>query len=294
MWGGIHMEKIVVTAALTGGLHKKASNPNLPEKPEEIVQAAYECYNEGAAIIHLHARDPEGNASGDPKIYQEIHEKIRAKCDVILQDTTGGGPNMTLEQRLASLDANPEMASLNMGTMVRSAEAYKGTLAYNPPWEIERFAKAMLEKDIKPEMEVYSPSMFRDVRNLVQKGLLNKPYYINLVIGVSNQGGLDPTTESLLMMLSTLPKLNDIIINVTVIGRAQLRITTLGMLLGTNVRVGMEDNIYYSKGVLAQRNAQFVARTVKIAQELGFEIATPVEARQVLKVTKKAYHPVAP
>ena len=134
------MKKIFITAALTGGLHKKSVNPNLPEQPDEIAQAAYECYNEGAAIVHIHARNKNGNLSDDPKIYREIHQKIRAKCDLILQDTTGGGPHLSLEQRLASLEADPEMASLNMGTMVRVLEPYKGTMAFNPPWEIERFA----------------------------------------------------------------------------------------------------------------------------------------------------------
>ena len=285
------MGKIFITAALTGGLHKKSANPNLPEQPYEIAQAAYECYNEGAAIAHLHARDPKGNLSSDPKIYREIHEKIRARCDIILQDTTGGGPHLTLDQRLASLEADPEMASLNMGTMVRLLDPYQGTQAYNPPWEIERFAKTMLERNVKPEMEVYNPSMFRDVKNLVEKGLLTRPYYINCVIGINYQGGLDPTTKSLLMMLDALPKLDDVIINVTGIGRNQLTIITLGMLLGTCVRVGMEDNIYYSKGILAQSNAQMVARTVRIARELGFEIASPQETREILGVPYKEYSP---
>jgi len=283
------MEKIFITSALTGGLHKKSSNPNLPEQPDEIAQAAYECFNEGAAIVHLHARDPQGNLSSDPSVYRSIHEKIRAQCDIIIQDTTGGGPHLTLDQRLASLEADPEMASLNMGTMVRLLEPYQGTQLYNPPWEIERFARAMLEKNIRPEMEVYNPSMFRDVMSLIQKGIVTKPYYINLVIGINHQGGLDPTPQSLLMMLNALPKLDEIIINLTGIGRAQLQITTLGMLLGTNLRVGMEDNIYYSKGVLAQSNAQFVARMVRIVREIGVEIASPQETRQMLKVPFKVY-----
>lgn len=281
------MNKIFVTVATTGGLINRSANPNLPEQPDEIAQAAYECYNEGAAIVHIHARDPQGNLSSDPKIYREIHEKIRAKCDIIIQDTTGGGPNLTLDQRIASLEAEPEMASLNMGTMVRLLEAYKGTMQFNPPWEIERFAKSMLEKNIKPEMEVYNPSMLRDVRNIINKGLLAKPYYINLVIGINFQGGLDPTPQSLIMMLDALPKalpkVDDIVLNATGIGRAQLQITTVGMLLGSNVRVGLEDNIYYGKGVLAT-NAQLVTRIVRIARELGFEIASPQEAREMLGV----------
>ena len=183
------MPKVFITAAMTGGNQK--TNPNLPEQPDEIAKAAYDCYNEGAAIVHLHARDTEGKLSCDPKVYRTLHEKIRAKCDIILQDTTGGGPNLTLDQRLASLEADPEMASLNMGTMIRLLDAYKGTMRFNPPWEIERFAKAMLEKN-PAEMEVYNPSMYRDVRNVIEKGLVKKRYYINLVIGINFQGGLDP------------------------------------------------------------------------------------------------------
>jgi len=283
------MPKIFITAALTGGLIKKSANPNLPEQPDEIAKAAYDCYNEGAAIVHIHARDAEGNLSSDPKIFRAIHEKIRARCDIILQDTTGGGPNLTLEQRLASLEADPEMASLNMGTMIRLLEAHKGTMQFNPPWEIERFAKAMLDKNVKPEMEVYNPSMFRDVRNVIEKGLVKKPYYINLVIGINFQGGLDPLPQSLLMMLDAVPKLEDIILNVSGIGRAQPILTTLGMLLGTNVRVGMEDNIYYSKGLLVQSNAQLVARAVRVARELGLETASPNETREILGVPYKTY-----
>jgi len=283
------MPKVFITAAMTGGNQKKAANPNLPEQPDEIAKDAYDCYNEGAAIIHIHARDPEGNLSCDPKIYRAIHEKIRAKCDIILQDTTGGGPNLTLDQRLASLEADPEMASLNMGTMIRLLDASKGTMQFNPPWEIERFAKSILEKNAKAEMEVYSPSMFRDVRNVIEKGLVKKPYYINLVIGINFQGGLDPVPQSLLMMMDALPKVDDIILNVSGIGRAQTVLTSLGMLLGANVRVGMEDNIYYGKGALAKSNAQMVARAVRIAREIGYEIASPKEAREILGVPYKTY-----
>lgn len=283
------MNKIIITAALTGGLHKKSANPNLPEQPDEIADAAYAVFNEGAAIVHLHARDPQGNLSCDPKIYQSLHEKIRGKCDIILQDTTGGGPNLDLDQRLASLQADPEMASLNMGTMVRLHDAYKGTMNFNPPWEVERYAKAMLERNIKPEMEVFNPSMFRDVRNLLDKGLLKKPYYINLVIGINHQGGLDPNIQSLQMMLDALPKWDDVILNVSGIGRAQLPVTTMAMLHGANIRVGMEDNIYYTKGVLVQSNAQFVARSVRLARELGYEIASVQDARTLLGVPYRTY-----
>jgi 3-keto-5-aminohexanoate cleavage enzyme len=148
----------------------------------------------------------------------------------------------------------------------------------------------MMERNIKAEMEVYNPSMFRDVRNVVEKGLVKKPHYINLVIGINFQGGLDPVPQSLLMMLDAVPKLEDIILNVSGVGRAQTVLTTLGMLLGTNVRVGMEDNIYYGKGVLAKSNAHLVSRAVRLARELGYEIASPKEAREILGVPYKTYY----
>jgi 3-keto-5-aminohexanoate cleavage enzyme len=147
----------------------------------------------------------------------------------------------------------------------------------------------MLERNVKAEMEVYNPSMFRDVRNVIDKGLVKKPYYINLVIGINFQGGLDPTAESLLMMLNAVPRYDSVIFNVSGIGRGQLPLTTLGMLLGTNVRVGMEDNIYYSKGVLTQGNAQLVARAVRLARELGYDIASVEETRKILDVPFKTY-----
>ena len=283
------MPKVIISCAVTGAIHTPSMSPALPVTPSEIADAAVGAAEAGAAIVHLHARDPQGNLSCDPKIYLSLHQKIRAKCKIILQDTTGGGPNLDLDQRLASLGANPEMASLNMGTMVRLHDAYRGTMNFNPPWEVERYAKAMLEKDIKPEMEVYNPSMYRDVRNLIDKNLVKKPYYINLVIGINHQGGLDPDVQSLQMMLDALPKWEDVILNVSGIGRAQLHVTTLAMLFGANIRVGMEDNIYYSKGVLVKSNAQFVARSVRLARELGFEIASTEDARTLLGVPYRSY-----
>lgn len=274
------MRKLIITVAQTGGFHGKEANPNLPEQPNEIAESAYDCYNEGAAIVHIHARDKNGKISSDPDIYREIHELIKAKCNIILADTTGGGPGLTLDERLRSIEAGPEMASLNMGTMMRVSGPYAGVPFMAPRLEIERYAKEMLDRNIKPEMEVYSHSMYRDVNNLIQKGLVKKPYYINLVLGMINQGTVEATPEYLWSLREFLPA--DTIFNVTAVGSAQLTLTTLGMLLGGMVRVGMEDNIYYRKGELAKSNAQLVARTVRIALELGLEIATPNEAREIL------------
>jgi 3-keto-5-aminohexanoate cleavage enzyme len=278
------MKKLIITVAQTGGLHGKEKNPNLPEQPEEIAESAYQCYNEGAAIVHIHARDTAGKITADPEVYREIHELIKARCNIILQDTTGGGPGLTLEQRIRIIDAMPEMASLNMGTMMRTMGPYAGDPVLNPRGEIERYAKEMLDRDIKPEMEIYSHAMFREVNNLIQKELVKKPYYVNFVLGMSHQGAVDATPEYLFSLRGFLPQ--DTIFNVCAIGAAELPLSTMSMLLGGMVRVGMEDNIYYRKGVLAESNAQLVARAVRIARELELEIASPDEAREILGIKK--------
>lgn len=272
--------KVIITVAPTGAITRKEQYPRLPEQPDEIAQTAYECYNEGAAIIHVHARDPRGIPSGSKDIFREIHEKIRSKSNIILNFTTGGGANLSLEQRIECLQVKPEIASLNMGTMMRISGPNAGTPWCNPRSDIEAWAAKMKESGIKPEMEVYSHAMFREVENLIEKGLLEKPYYINLVMGMTYQGAVPGTHKYLYSLLDFVPE--GAYVNVCGVGQAQLPLTTIGMVIGTCVRVGTEDNIYYSKGELVKNNAQLVARTVRIARELGKEPCTPNEAREIL------------
>jgi len=274
------MRKIIITAALTGGQHTKDKNPNLPEQPDEIAKAAYDCFNEGASIVHLHARDKEGVPTGDLAIYEDIHARIREKCNLVIQDSTGGGANLNLEQKSECLDAHPESASLNMGSMLRTIGAHTGSVFINSRADIEYFARKMLERGIKPEMEVYHHGMLREVNNLIKKELIKKPYYINFVMGMAYQGAVAGTSDNLISLKMLLPQ--DAIFNVTAIGAVQLPMTTLAMLSGGMVRVGMEDNVYYTRGVPVESNTQLVFRSVRIARELGFDIATPDEARQIL------------
>lgn len=271
--------KVIITVAQTGALVSKEINPNIPEQPEAIAESAYACYNEGAAICHIHARDKEGQNTADIEVFRAIHEGIRDRCDIIIQDSTGGGPNFTQEERINCLKEGPEMASLNMGSMMRITGPYAGVPWSNMPNEIEMYVSRMKELGIKPEMEIYSHAMFRDVNDVIKKGLVEKPYYINIVLGMRYQGACDATPKMLNTMADFLP--DDAIFNCTAMGTAQLSITTIAMLLGGCVRVGLEDNIYYRKGELAT-NAQLVARTVRIARELGKEPATPDEAREIL------------
>ena len=274
--------KVIITVAQTGAwpLVTKAMNPNVPEQPEEIANSAYACLQEGGAICHIHARDKEGKSTGTKEVFREIHDRIRSKCNIILQDSTGGGPNLTFEQRIECLQAKPEMASLNMGSLMRVTGQYKGIAFANLREDIEIYVTRMREMGVKPEMEVYSHAMFREVENLIKKGLVEKPYYINLVLGMTYQGALDATPKYLNSLIDFFPE--HVIFNITAVGAAQLPLTTMGMILGGCIRVGMEDNIYYRKGELAKSNAQLVARAVRIARELNKEPATPEEARKIL------------
>lgn len=273
-------DKVIITVAQTGALVSKAQNPNVPEQPDEIAESAYDCYNEGAAIIHIHARDKDGKPTGSAAVFKEIHQKIRARCNVVIQDSTGGGPNLTIEQRTECLEAYPEMASLNMGTMMRTLGPYAGIPFANTRGDIEAFVTRMNEFGVKPEMEVYNLTMFREVNNLIKKGLIKKPYYADLILGMVYQGALEANPRYLPVYLQFLP--DDTLFNSLGVGAAQTPVATMGMILGGCVRVGLEDNIYYHKGELAKSNAQLVTRIVRIARDLGKEPAKPEEAREIL------------
>ena len=273
--------KVIITAALTGGVHNKKANPNLPEQPAEIIQAAYDCYNAGAAVVHLHARDAEGNPTADPSIYRMINEGIRARCSVIIQNSTGGGPNLSLDERIMPLEAQPEMASLNMGTLVRTIGQYKGTVWRNTREDVRYFLAKMRAQNIKPELEVYNHSMIEEVEMLISDNLLDAPYVLNFVLAQPYEGALRGSVRNLVSLFTAYLPAGSLF-TVSAIGRYQLPLTTLCMLIGGNVRVGLEDNIYYRAGELATSNAQLVERAVRIARELELNTASPEEARKIL------------
>ncbi len=278
--------KVIITASLNGAFVTKEMNPNVPEQPDEIAQAALECYNAGAAIVHIHARDEKGQPTGTKEKFEEIMAAVRGKCsEIIVQFSTGGGANLTIEERVRCLDAKPESASLNMGTLMRQTGAFAGTPFSNMTKDIEAWAAKMKELDIKPEMECYSQSMYRDVNNLIKKELIKPPYYVNFVLGMVYQGAIEATPETLWSMYDFLPE--NCYFNCTATSAAQLPVTTMAMIMGGCVRVGLEDNIYYSKGVLALSNAQLVERSARVARELNIEPATPAEAREILGIVKR-------
>jgi 3-keto-5-aminohexanoate cleavage enzyme len=274
--------KVIITVAQTGALVTKKMNPSVPEQPDEIAQSAFDCYNEGAAVVHIHARDKNNVNSGDPAIFREIHEKIRNKCSLIIQDSTGGGSNLTIEQRTGCLEAYPEMASLNMGTLVRTIGEGAGTAFMNTRSDIEGFVKRMNQFGVKPEMEIYNLGMMQEVDILIEKGLLTPPYNINLILGMVYQGALPSDHMLFYTYLQHIPE--NCYFNTLGVGKAQTTLGTLGMIMGGNVRVGLEDNLYYKRGELARSNAQLVARIVRIAREMGKEPCTPEEARKIFNL----------
>jgi 3-keto-5-aminohexanoate cleavage enzyme len=277
------MNKLIITAAITGGMQGKAECPGLPEQPEEQIQQTIDCWNAGASVIHIHARDKSGRASQDVEIYKRIKEGIRAKgCDIVIQFTTGGSPGMTIAERLQSIEADPDMASLNMGNthfkLPSGQWIWYDVTADDMIW----YAEKMKERKLKVEMEVYAPHMLRQVNMLIEKGLIEKPYYINFVMGQLAMGTMEATRKNLFFMIDSLPP--DSIYNVCALGRHQLPMTTYAILDGGMARVGLEDNIFYAHKQLAKDNVQMVERVVRLANELQRPIASPAEARKILGI----------
>ena len=278
--------KVIITASLNGAFVTKDMNPNVPEQPSEIADAALDCYNAGAAIVHIHARDEQGKPTGTKEKFEEIKNAVRQKCaGIIIQFSTGGGANIPLEERVKCLDALPEMASLNMGTLMRQSGAFAGVPFSNMTKDIEVWAKKMTDLEIKPELECYSQSMYRDVKNLINKGIIKPPYYCNFVLGMMYQGAIEASPRSLVSMCEFLPE--NTYFNVTATSKEQLPITTMGMIMGGAVRVGLEDNIYFKKGELAKSNAQLVERSAQIARSLNVEPMGADEARKLLGIVKR-------
>jgi 3-keto-5-aminohexanoate cleavage enzyme len=276
---------VIITCALTGGIHGKEANPNLPEQPDEIVEQGVEAWRAGAAILHVHARNPDGSNTMDQEIYSELHERLCAETDAVIQLTTGGSPMLSVEERLNTVLLAPEMCSLNMGLLnffIRGEQVFFA----NHRSDIERFAHEIRARDVKPELEVYNSAMLEEVDHLLGSGVFEPPHTINFVLHTPTQGGQRGTPRNLLDMVDRLRDLpvsqEDLRVNVTSMGPTQLPITTIGLARGLNVRVGMEDNVYYRRGEPLQNNAQLVERTVRIARELDREPATPDEARPML------------
>jgi 3-keto-5-aminohexanoate cleavage enzyme len=272
------MDKLIITVAPTGSVPTKESNPHLPVTPEEIADTAVQCRRAGASLIHVHARDAAGCPTLDPEIFGRIYDLVADRTDLIIQVSTGGRAGMDPKARASAVRRlRPEMASLTTGSMNFPERVYD-----NPFSVIEHLAAAMAEAATKPEMEIFEAGMIANALLLVNKGLATPPLHFDFVLG--NRGSLPATPKNLLFLAELIPVGSTW--TVAGIGRWQLPMAALAIVMGGHVRVGLEDNLYYRKGELAT-NEQLVARVARIAGELGRSLATPDEARRILGLSER-------
>jgi uncharacterized protein (DUF849 family) len=295
-------EKTIITAAVTGSIHTPTMSPYLPVTPQQIADDAVAACEAGAAVVHVHGRNPEtGQPSPDLEVMREIVRRIKARSNAVICITTGGGLGMTVEQRVAPVTLyRPEMASLNGGSMnfalFPALDKFK---EFKHDWEpqylamtedlifpntfksIREFCRIFLLNETKPEFEIYDAGMVNNLAVLIQRGHIKRPVYLQFVMGVL--GGITPSPENLMFLLDYARKLiGEFEFSVCVAGRAQFPLCTQSVLLGGHCRVGLEDNLFLEKGQLAKSNAEQAAKMARIIRELGSEPATPDEARQIL------------
>ncbi|MFH1059622.1 MAG: 3-keto-5-aminohexanoate cleavage protein [Pseudomonadota bacterium] len=273
------MDKLIITAAVTGSGPSRDQNPTLPLTPAEIAAEALRCGRAGAAVVHVHVRDPQtGKPDFKRELFAEVVERVRAESDILINLTTSGF-NLTGddvgEQRLMPVSLKPDLCSLDVGSL-----NFRGRVFINPAEWVEKAAQRMLELGVKPELEVFEVGQVLQANDLAKRGLLADPPYFQLCLGIP--WGAPADLESLLALKARLPQ--GCRWSALATGPAQIPVTTHAMLMGGHVRVGFEDNLYISRGVKAATNAQFVERTVRIAREVQREVATCAEARQMLNL----------
>ena len=274
-------KKVIVTVATTGAWPSKKDNPNVPMTPKEIADDVYACWQAGASIAHLHMRDENGMGTMNKELFRETVGLIRERCDIVLNLTTSGDLNATDQTRMEHLvELRPELASYDCGSM----NWMHTSLFLNPPAFLEKLATVMNENSVKPEIEIFDGGMVYNALYYQKKNFLKAPIYFQFVLGAA--GGLDATVENLVFLKGLIPAGSPW--SALGIGKGHLPILYAALALGGHVRVGMEDNVMYSKGRLATSNAEFVARAVRVVREMDKVQATPDEARTLLGLTKRA------
>ena len=288
------MNRVIVTCALTGAQQGKEANPHLPEQPDEIIAQAVEAWEAGAAILHIHARNPNGVATADVDTFRTITEGIReAGCNAVLNLTTGGAvAGLALEDRVRVVpELKPEIASFSVGGGSLLGRWDGGSQAwvndrfvplFSSHQELERVARVFQENGVRPELEVYHAGMLNNVRDLIGRGVLDEPLLINFVTGIPGEI-TEATVRNIVFLVDQLPP--NAVWQVSAIGaRNHFRMIGAVLAMGGQVRVGMEDNVYLGPGELAGSNAQIVEKAVRIIREIGFEPADPDEAREALRL----------
>lgn len=269
-------EIAIVTCAVVGAEVTREQSPAVPYTPAEIAAASVEAWREGAAVVHLHARHPDGRPSQRADHFREIVDRIRsAGSDVVVQCSTGGAVGMSVDERLGSLVDGAEMATLNMGTLNFGDDVF-----VNSRPDIVRIATRIRERKLVPECEVYDAGMLETLRWLLDKGHLRHPYHVQFVLGVP--GGMSGSERNLRFLVEGMPEPAHW--TVAGIGRYEMPMAELSLRMGGHVRVGLEDNLYLSKGVLAKGNGELVGAAVRMVQAAGRALATPADARRILEI----------
>lgn len=272
------MDKLIITIASTGNVPTRKMTPYVPVTPEEIAEDIVRCCNAGASVAHIHARDADQRPSYRAEVFGQIFQRLdSAGCPVIRQLSTGARHGNTFEERSQNLNLDPEMASLCTGSTNFPNMAY-----VNTPDMVDFLAGVMKDRNIKPEIEVFDAAMINNALLLAQKGLVEDPLVFNFVLGI--RGALPATAKNLLHLVESVPPGSRW--SVSVIGPQHVPMSVMAMVMGGNIRVGIEDNIYYAKGDLAT-NVRLVERIVRIAREVGREIATPDQAREILGLPRR-------
>jgi uncharacterized protein (DUF849 family) len=297
------MTKFIISAALTGAIHTPTMSPHLPITPDEIAEEARRASEAGAAVVHVHARDPEtGQPSADSALFGEILKKIKQKCDAVVCTSTGGGLGMPVEQRVSVVKTySPELASLNAGSLNFALFPILDKIKeFKHEWEpqylqmtedfifpntfktLREFNAYFVQEGTKPEFEIYDVGMLSNLAFLLSRGNVKKPLYLQFVLGIL--GGLPATVNNLVYLHNTARELfgDDFVWSVCAAGKTQFRMCNLALLMGGNTRVGLEDNLYLEKGRMAKSSGEQVEKIVRIAREHGLEPASPREARQIL------------
>jgi len=300
--------KVIISCAVTGSIHVPTMSPYLPITTTQIAQEAIKAAKAGASSVHIHARNPKtGEPTMDLGLFQEICQEIYQKSDVVICITTGGAPTMTPEERMVAVKKfKPELASINMGSfnfglfpMMDKIKEYKwdwerdylerskDNIFKNTFYDQERIFKIMQENGTKPELECYDVGHLYNTAYWADKGFVDPPFWLQLILGI--MGAIQPSVENLVFMKNTADKLfgKDCIWSVLPTGRHEFNLCTVSAIMGGNVRIGMEDNLYLAKGQLAKSNAEMVEKMVRILKELDLEPASSQETRNILKLKGK-------
>ncbi len=277
--------KRIITVATTGAWPSKQDNPNVPLQPEEIAEEIYQCWRIGAAVAHVHVRDAEGKDSMRVETFRRVLDLLRENhpdCNIIINLTAAGGIANSEDDRLAPfMTLKPEMASFDCGTM---NWMHFGVFNNNPPF-LERMGTEMQRAGVKPEVEVFHPGMLYEAQYYIQKGILKAPVHFQFCMGCA--GGVTATIENLVSMRTILREISpDSTWSAFGVGKGAMEIMYAAIAAGGHIRVGMEDNLVYKKGVLAESNMQLIARARRVIEEYGCEVATSDEAREILSLKK--------